>query len=184
MWDVILHNFQLRGFISLFHTPYRGKKDILVDPLPFLLCNSHMRNRGISALHRCGPEKAGVFLDHEHIWLLLCMIKLYKAEFVDGTVNCSQTMISGSVPGPMQWFSWQNHICQLSAAETSPDSLKLLMISCAADDGIFILLPKLLRILSTAFCRLLNFYSSSLWLCLSKVLFLYLIMLLTCYQLN
>jgi len=55
------------------------------------------------------PEKTAL-LDPVHTWLVL---------FHDRALTCicgwhrklgSQKMISGSVPEPVQWFPWQNHV--------------------------------------------------------------------------
>lgn len=36
-------------------------------------------------------EKTAVFLDHAHMWLLLCIT---EAGFIDGTENCAHAVIS------------------------------------------------------------------------------------------
>lgn len=46
------------------------------------------------------------------ICLLPYIMELCSA-FVDGSMSCSQTLIGGSVPEPMQWFLWINHACFL-----------------------------------------------------------------------
>lgn len=109
--------------------------------------------------------------------------------FVDGIVNCSQTLISQSVPEPMMPFPWQIHACfYCSAASGFKDHRHPLLEDYGLTSWqVFTVLHGATLFWNYfAICRHSSFQIgepvpilTSEKLCLSKMLFIYPIMFLT-----
>lgn len=94
-------------FSSEEATPIIAKKNV---KFWFFLPQNRFPLRTRSFWMSFGRKKMVVFLDNVQIWLFLCIIELYLV-FLDGTANCVQTVMFGSIPEPMQQCPSQNHAC-------------------------------------------------------------------------